>query len=518
MRIVLVNWARIWHGASVGGGVNGYTQSLALALRDLGHEVVSLCAGTAYRQDAGGGACHIRRHPDWLKIPVYEVFNSPVRAPSHLQFDSPEGEITHPELERQVGDLFSWLRPDVVHFHNIEGLTAGCIHAAKRAGATVLYSLHNYHTICPQVYLMQGRVLPCRDFDNGHNCVNCPKKFDQPGAEDSKPKRLGGPQRADPKEPLPGVVVESADAVGREMVLAVPDRRGSTLRILGSNGGQDSAAPRPQTPLENTPTPEPESDRPPNAYARRRAAMIDALNACDRVLAVSRFVAEKFCAMGVERARVQTLTIGTRMAELAHKSPGAVAPPRPRAERNDGGLLKLLFLGFHNPYKGLPLLADAIESLEPETLERIHLCVHAAGAKAIESRFRRIESRLGRMTYSGAYQYEDVPWIIGGADIGVVPSVWWDNGPQTVMEMLACGVPVLGAELGGIPDFIEDGVNGLLFRGADAADLADKIRRLVGEPGLVEKLRAGVRAPKSMSAHVREIESVYASLLGSAAP
>ena len=508
MRIVLVNWSRIWHGASVGGGVNGYAQSLALALRDLGHEVVSLCAGTAYRKDARGGACHIRRHPDWLRIPVYEVFNSPVRAPSHLQFDDPEGEIAHPELERQVGDLFAWLRPDVVHFQNIEGLTAGCIYAAKRAGASVLYSLHNYHTICPQVYLMQGRVLPCRDFDNGHNCVNCPRKFDPPGKpEENKPKRPGGPQRP---EPLPGVVVESAGAVDREMVLAVPDRRGATLRILG----QDPGEPTPPVPLDNTPTPEPKSDRSPNAYARRRAAMIDALNSCDRVLAVSRFVAEKFCAMGVERERVQTLTIGTRMAELAAQSPGAVRPPLSRNQRHDGGLLKLLFLGFHNPYKGLPLLADAIESLGPETLERIHLCVHAAGAKSIETRFRRIESRLGRLTYSGAYQYEDVPWIIGGVDVGVVPSVWWDNGPQTVMEMLACGVPVLGAELGGIPDFIEDGVNGLLFRGADAPGLADKIRTLVEDPGLVETLRAGVRPPKSMSEHVGEIVSLYGAVAG----
>src|SRR5688572_22529069 len=48
MRVVLVNWAKIWDGASNGGGVNGYCLALALALRDRGHEVISLFGGVTY--------------------------------------------------------------------------------------------------------------------------------------------------------------------------------------------------------------------------------------------------------------------------------------------------------------------------------------------------------------------------------------------------------------------------------------------------------------------------------------
>src|SRR5690606_18088241 len=128
---------------------------------------------------------------------------------------------------------------------------------------------------------------------------------------------------------------------------------------------------------------------------------------------------------------------------------------------------------------------------------------------SIEYRFRRMEPRLARLRYHEGYEPPDIPWICGGQDIGVVPSVWWDNGPQTVMEFLACGLPVLGAEIGGIPDFVTQGVNGLLFRANDRFDLARTLAKLIDEPELAGRLRAGVRPPKTMEAHAAELEQIY---------
>lgn len=68
MRIILVNWAKIWDGATQGGGVNGYAQSLALELVEQGHEVVYLSGGTAFvpgdvKPDGSAtpGECAVRR-------------------------------------------------------------------------------------------------------------------------------------------------------------------------------------------------------------------------------------------------------------------------------------------------------------------------------------------------------------------------------------------------------------------------------------------------------------------------
>ncbi len=72
----------------------------------------------------------------------------------------------------------------------------------------------------------------------------------------------------------------------------------------------------------------------------------------------------------------------------------------------------------------------------------------------------------------GPYDPADIPKLLVGRDVGVVPSVWWDNGPQTLIEMLNTGLPVLGAGLGGIPDLIRHEQNGMLFRGNDRQDAA----------------------------------------------
>lgn len=80
------------------------------------------------------------------------------------------------------------------------------------------------------------------------------------------------------------------------------------------------------------------------------------------------------------------------------------------------------------------------------------------------------------------------------------------------MEFLACGVPVLGAALGGIPDVVEHGRNGLLFRGNDRFDLARTLAALPWQRARLERLRGGVRPPLSMAAHATEVLSLYASL------
>src|SRR5688572_30511797 len=153
MRILIVNWAKIEEGAGKGGGVNGYCQSVALDMVRRGHEVVLLSSGTAFDQGEAGkpGVCRVRERGRWRGISLAEVVNSPVLAPSLAQFRERRAEASSPEVEAVFAAWALDLAPDVVQFNNIEGLSAGCVSAAKKTGARVVYSLHNYHTLCPQV-------------------------------------------------------------------------------------------------------------------------------------------------------------------------------------------------------------------------------------------------------------------------------------------------------------------------------------------------------------------------------
>lgn len=538
MRVLMVNWAPPRDGALSGGGANGYAHDLALALSARGHDVAWLFGGLTYIPTEAGeaGAVEVRRLDDHRGVGVYEVVNSPVLAWSLHQFRHPLGEVHAPALEREVLRFFRVWKPDVVHFHNIEGFTSACPGLARVgegawAGARVVYSLHNYHTLCPQVYLLKGGREVCEDYENGAACVNC---FDAPHTHIVLRDRLAAGARSAGREDLarrilgtPGTRehgVLAALRVRKEKSIDLPgagvldegDVRARAGADAGLGSGSDSG---PSSVVRvavvggvvrNEVRAAPKGRGAENDYATRRRAMVGMLSGCDRVLAVSEFVRRKFLAMGVEPRVLRTLGIGSRMVELAGRH------ARERAAKRDG-VVRLAFLGYHNYPKGLHVLCAALERLGPEVRRRVELSVHAKDIGPMVAWLRELSDGMSRVVIEDGYRYEDVPRILRGVDVGCVPSVWWDNGPQTVMEFLSCGVAVLGSAVGGIPDLVRDGENGLLVAGNDAGALAKAIERLVVEEGLVERLRAGVVPPKGMAEHAAEVEREYEELRGAKA-
>ncbi|MCC6969618.1 MAG: glycosyltransferase [Phycisphaerales bacterium] len=590
MRIVLVNWAKIWDGATQGGGVNGYAQSLALELIEQGHEVVYLSGGTAFVPgevapdgSATPGACAVRRHPDWLGIRVFEVVNSPVTAPAGFQFREPAGEIADAALERELQAWAERIAPDVIHLHNIEGFTAGSVAAMVRGcehRPAVLYSLHNYHTICPQAYLMHQYREPCHDDLNGEKCVGCIPGVDAraertaratavakeqgltaltvSAARSSEPTEAGRAERLSPLVGLtlgerlawlvmgrvpPGRPSEvasraaqidaanPASVAGAARAAALPgrgrdadwsgawglegDTRGQTVSIAGDRA--PPPVPDPNAPELRPVTNEIAARRAEigegNDYAKRRRAMVAMLNSCDRVLAVSKFVRDRYESTGVEAAKLEVMSIGTRVNRVVERRADLVFDPPPFDPVNPRPI-RMVFMGYHNVYKGLSMLADAMDSLPAHVLSRFDFYMFAQAGESIEWRFRRMQPRLAGLTIHFGYQYYDVPWMLGGKDVGVVPSIWWDNAPQTVFEFFSCRVPVLGAAVGGIPDFVRPGENGLLFRGNDRADLARQLTLLAAEPSILTRLRAGVRPPKDIGVHAKELVGLYRTIRG----
>jgi glycosyltransferase involved in cell wall biosynthesis len=89
--------------------------------------------------------------------------------------------------------------------------------------------------------------------------------------------------------------------------------------------------------------------------------------------------------------------------------------------------------------------------------------------------------------------HENASQLLMEADICVVPSVWQDAFPLSVLEPMAAGKPVVATAVGGIPEMIEDGVTGLLVPPADDLALSSAIRRLLNDPGLAERIGAAAR-------------------------
>jgi glycosyltransferase involved in cell wall biosynthesis len=103
--------------------------------------------------------------------------------------------------------------------------------------------------------------------------------------------------------------------------------------------------------------------------------------------------------------------------------------------------------------------------------------------------------------FLGALPRNEVLRLFRAADASLLSSTW-ENFPHTVVESLAVGTPVIASAVGGVPEVVRDGENGLLVPPGDAGALAAAIQRFYGEPGLRERL-ARAAAP-SVAGYGRE--------------
>jgi glycosyltransferase involved in cell wall biosynthesis len=132
----------------------------------------------------------------------------------------------------------------------------------------------------------------------------------------------------------------------------------------------------------------------------------------------------------------------------------------------------------------------------------VSLLVAGDGPEREEMERRAGDLRLGgRARFLGPLPREDVLWLFRAADASLLSSTW-ENFPHTVVESLAVGTPVIATRVGGVPEVVTDGENGLLVPPSDAGALAAAIHRFYGERGLRERL-ATAAAP-SVAGYGRE--------------
>jgi glycosyltransferase involved in cell wall biosynthesis len=95
-----------------------------------------------------------------------------------------------------------------------------------------------------------------------------------------------------------------------------------------------------------------------------------------------------------------------------------------------------------------------------------------------------------------------------------VPSLWYENSPNAILEAFAHCTPVGASNLGGMAELVRDGENGLLFAAGDADDLARQLRRWLDHPHLLPALRAGIGPVKSVAQEMDKLEEIYRVVAG----
>ncbi len=137
-------------------------------------------------------------------------------------------------------------------------------------------------------------------------------------------------------------------------------------------------------------------------------------------------------------------------------------------------------------HKGIAVLLQAAQRILT-TLPQAHVVV--LGGTPSSSRTDVIDDLRRRFALLGAPERVHLPGYVGaplpwlaGFDVALVPSLYPDPCPLTVLEALGCGVPVVASRIGGIPELVDDGTDGRLVPAGDSAALAGAIIALARDP------------------------------------
>src|SRR5262249_11013889 len=226
----------------------------------------------------------------------------------------------------------------------------------------------------------------------------------------------------------------------------------------------------------------------------------DFIRKVDHVVAVCRWVREVLVRNGVPPERITLSRQGLLQAVLH---------PPPRAARDRRGPLRIAYFGRIDHAKGPDLLARALKIIPTAPVQVDIFAIRQAGGPDQVYDWLAVQARQDpRLTLRTAVAPDKVIGVMAEYDLVAIPSRWLETGPLVALEAFAAGVPVLGADLGGIAELVRSGFDGLLVPPDDADAWAAAIARLAENRNLVRAMRGGITRPRSMEAVVDDMAMV----------
>jgi Glycosyltransferase len=157
---------------------------------------------------------------------------------------------------------------------------------------------------------------------------------------------------------------------------------------------------------------------------------------------------------------------------------------------------RIVYVGRLSPEKGIEVLLDAYERvLRREGLSDVELLIAGEGerpyAGQLVARARRVSQQV---KFVGTLDADGVRRLLSGALLSVVPSLWFENLPNAILESLAAGTPVAASDLGSMAEVLRGTDAGFLFRPGDPGDLADGLVSALLRPDTLTRMSTSARA------------------------
>jgi glycosyltransferase involved in cell wall biosynthesis len=384
-----------------------------------------------------------------------EVFQGvPVRRLAMDVEQSPIGwEFANPLIGEAVGAILRSWDADLLHLIGGYLMSGKTIEAAKQAGLPVVLTVMDFWFLCPRITLMRPGGALCDVPEDALKCVLCLSKAK---------RRYRIPDRF------------TAGRFGRAMLRLWRSRAARKL-----SGVTDLAA----------------------AMLARRAYLRRVFGMADVVISHSQFLKDLCERQGMRNNRF----VCTRQ--------GLDASRWKQYPRGTGrfGPLRIGFAGQVAPHKGVHVLIEAFDALQGEA--ELSIYGDLGRFPRYAQRLRRMADGDGRVRFAGQYAPSEVGRVLSALDVLVVPSLWYENSPNSILEAFVAGTPVVASDLGGMAELVRHEVNGLLFETGNALALAACLQRLIDEAELVSRFARQMPRVKTVDEEVDELENIYRSLV-----
>lgn len=221
---------------------------------------------------------------------------------------------------------------------------------------------------------------------------------------------------------------------------------------------------------------------------------------CDTIIALTEYWKEYFNGLGFENVTIV---------------PNIVDTPVTKEKKNNDGKVHILYLGLITKAKGIYDLLNVVSEHKAEFENKITLHIGGNGETTT------LQSIINERDLSQIVKFEG--WVSGNkkvellnnADVFILPS-YTEGLPISILEAMSYKLPVISTPVGGIPEIIKDGENGLLFTPGNKDALYQVIDKLTTDKGQREEM--GEKSYKKVQPHFpenvsQELENIYTALL-----
>ncbi|NLU57283.1 MAG: glycosyltransferase family 4 protein [Methanosarcina thermophila] len=240
--------------------------------------------------------------------------------------------------------------------------------------------------------------------------------------------------------------------------------------------------------------------------------IIEAMSFADRILSVSEDLKLHIVNLGIDKNKVHVVPNGVDIGKF-----------KPAGKAHARSILNLprdknivLFVGALRKIKGVDYLIEAAHSFVDKDTYLFMVGRDDGLKKNLEKRAHELKI-ANYIKFTGPVNHEDIPLWISASDILVLPSLS-EGRPNVILEALACEVPVVATDVGGIPELMVDGETGYLVPPKSPDELSRKINKLLDDKNLREKMgkfgrKCIIQRGLTWEAHAKTTVDIYQELL-----